>query len=94
MDDVAYMIFRIDREYDKFYGSHLETVSFRGIRRGLSDLFTDPSKSDDLFTRKDGVVCACTHRGEYHSIRYMAVPMPTKEGTGPEFAINLLVSCH
>ena len=88
-----YMVFRIDREYDSVYGSHSETVSFRGIREGLSDLFTDPAKSDELVTRDGNIICAYTHRGD-HAIQYLAVPMPTKEGTGPEFAVTLFESCH
>lgn len=90
MHDVAlYMIFRLDREYDHTYQQTSETVSFRGIREGLSDLFTDPSRSDGLYTREDGAICAVTHRGEDHTIEYLAVPAPTKLGTGPEFAVTL-----
>lgn len=89
-----YMIFRVDREYDSTYGTHSEAVSFRGIREGLSDLFTDPAKSDELYTRKNGVICAITRRNENHAIRYMAVPMPESVGTGPDFAIELFESYH
>lgn len=88
-----YMIFRVDREYDPDYDTNAEIVTFRGVRRGLGDLFTNPSKSDDLLTREDGTI----HAYLYHTnrkIEYVAVPMPTKEGVGPEFAIELFESCH
>ena len=88
-----YMIFRIDREYDSVYGGHSEAVSFRGIREGLSDLFTDPAKSDELVTRDGGGVGAYTERGG-RARQGLAVPVPTKEGTGPEFAVTLFESCR
>ena len=88
-----YMIFRIDREYDSVYGGHSEAVSFRGIREGLSDLFTDPAKSDDLIAREDGTIHAYLYRTN-RKVEYIAVPMPEGEGTGPEFAVELFESCH
>lgn len=93
MDDVMYMIFRIDREYDDFYGSHSEIVSFRGIRRGLSALFTDPSRSDELLTREDGSVHAYLRHSD-REVEYVALQLPSEEGVGPEFAIQLFESCH
>ena len=88
-----YMVFRIDREYDSVYGGHSEAVSFRGVREGLSDLFTDPVNRCEHVTRDSRVICANTRRGS-HAIQYLAVPVPTKEGTGPEFAVTLFESCH
>lgn len=88
-----YMIFRIDREYDPDYDTHAEIVSFRGIRRGLGDLFTNPEKSDDLLTRKDGSVHAYIYRTN-RKVEYLAVPMPDGMGVGPEFAVELFESCH
>lgn len=88
-----YMIFRVDREYDPDYGTNAEIVSFRGIRHGLGDLFTNPAKSDDLLTREDGSV----HAYLYHKnrkVEYIAVKLPSEEGVGPEFAIELFGSCH
>lgn len=93
MDDVVYMIFRIDREYDDFYGSHSEIVSFRGIRRGLSDLFTDPSRSDELLTREDGSVHAYLRHSD-REVEYVALQLPSEEGVGPEHAVQLFESCH
>lgn len=91
--DYVYMIFRIDKEYDDFYGSHSEIVSFRGIRRGLGDLFTDPSRSDELLTREDGSVHAYLRHSD-REVEYVAVRLPLEEGVGPEFAIQLFESCH
>lgn len=91
--DYIYMIFRIDKEYDDFYGSHSEIVSFRGIRRGLGDLFTDPSRSDELLTREDGSVHAYLRHSD-REVEYVAVRLPSEEGVGPEFAIQLFESCH
>lgn len=91
--DNMYMVFRVDREYDPDYDTHAEIVTFRGIRRGLGDLFTNPSKSDDLIAREDGSVHAYIYRTN-RKVEYLAVPMPTKEGVGPEFAIELFESCH
>lgn len=91
--DIMYMVFRIDREYDPDYGTNGEVVTFRGIRHGLGDLFTNPSKSDDLIAREDGSVHAYIYRTN-RKVEYLAVPMPTKEGVGPEFAIELFESCH
>ena len=54
--DTMYMVFRVDREYDPDYDTNAEIVSFRGIRRGLGDLFTNPAKSDDLIAREDGTI--------------------------------------
>lgn len=88
-----YMIFRVDREYDPDYGTNAEIVSFRGIRYGLGDLFTNPAKSDDLLMREDGSV----HAYLYHKnrkVEYIAVKLPSEEGVGPEFAIELFESCH
>lgn len=92
-EDIMYMIFRVDREYDPDYDTNAEIVTFRGVRRGLSDLFVDPSKSDDLLTREDGTIHAYIYRTN-RKVEYVAVPMPTKEGVGPEFAIELFESCH
>lgn len=91
--DIMYMIFRIDREYDPDYGTNGEVVTFRGIRHGLSDLFTNPAKSDDLLTKEDGSVHAYLYRTN-RKVEYVAVPMPKDEGVGPEFAIELFESCH
>ena len=88
-----YMIFRIDREYDPDYGTNAEIVSFRGIRHGLGDLFTNPAKSDDLIAREDGTIHAYLYRTN-RKVEYIAVPMPEGEGTGPEFAVELFESCH
>ena len=88
-----FMIFRVDREYDPDYDTHAEVVTFRGIRHGLSDLFTNPSKSDDLIAREDGSVHAYIYRTN-RKVEYLAVPMPNGEGVGPEFAIELFESCH
>ena len=88
-----YMVFRIDREYDPDYDTNGEVVTFRGIRRGLGDLFTNPAKSDDLLTREDGSV----HAYLYHKnrkVEYIAVKLPSEEGVGPEFAVELFESCH
>ena len=92
-EDIMYMIFRTDREYDPDYDTNAEIVTFRGVRRGLSELFTNPSKSDDLLTREDGTIHAYLYHKD-RKIEYIAVPMPTKEGVGPEFAIELFESCH
>ena len=91
--DIMYMVFRIDREYDPDYGTNGEVVTFRGIRRGLGDLFTDPAKSDDLFGREDGSVHACLYR-KNRKVEYVAVKLPDEEGVGPEFAVELFESCH
>lgn len=91
--DIMYMVFRIDREYDPDYDTHAEIVSFRGIRRGLGDLFTNPEKSDDLLTREDGTIHAYIYRTN-RKVEYVAVPMPKDEGVGPEFAVELFESCH
>ena len=88
-----YMIFRIDREYDPDYDTNAEIVSFRGIRRGLGDLFTDPAKSDDLIVREDGSVHAYLYKTN-RKVEYLAVPMPDGIGVGPEFAVELFESCH
>ena len=88
-----YMIFRIDREYDPDYDTNAEIVSFRGIRRGLGDLFTDPAKSDDLIVREDGSVHAYLYKTN-RKVEYLAVPMPDGMGVGPEFAVELFESCH
>lgn len=88
-----YMVFRIDREYDPDYDTHAEVVSFRGIRRGLSKLFTDPSQSGDLFVREDGSVHACLYHMN-RKMEYVAVKLPSEEGVGPDFAIELFGSCH
>ena len=88
-----YMIYRIDREYDPDYSTNAEIVSFRGIRRGLGDLFTNPAKSDDLIAREDGTIHAYLYRTN-RKVEYIAVPMPEGEGTGPEFAVELFESCH
>lgn len=88
-----YMIFRVDREYDPDYDTHAEVVTFRGIRHGLSDLFTNPSKSDDLIAREDGSVHAYIYRTN-RKVEYLAVPMPDGMGVGPDFAIELFESCH
>ena len=88
-----YMIFRIDREYDPDYDTNAEIVSFRGIRRGLGDLFTDPAKSDDLIVREDGSVHAYLYKTN-RKVEYLAVPMPDGMGVGPEFAGELFESCH
>lgn len=88
-----YMIFRVDREYDPDYGTNAEIVSFRGIRHGLGDLFTNPAKSDDLLTREDGSV----HAYLYHKnrkVEYIAVKLPSEEGVALNFAIELFGSCH
>ena len=92
-EDIMYMIFRVDREYDPDYGTNAEIVTFRGIRRGLSDLFVDPSKSDDLIAREDGSVHAYIYRTN-RKVEYLAVPMPDGMGVGPEFAVELFESCH
>lgn len=91
--DNMYMVFRVDREYDPDYDTHAEIVTFRGIRHGLSKLFTDPAKSDDLFTREDGSVHACLYQKD-RKVEYIAVQLPSEEGTGPDFAIELFESCH
>ena len=91
--DTMYMVFRVDREYDPDYDTNGEVVTFRGIRRGLGDLFTNPAKSDDLLTREDGSV----HAYLYHKnrqVEYIAVKLPSEEGVGPEFAVELFESCH
>ena len=88
-----YMIFRIDREYDPDYDTNAEIVSFRGIRCGLGDLFTDPAKSDDLIVREDGSVHAYLYKTN-RKVEYLAVPMPDGMGVGPEFAVELFESCH
>ena len=89
-----FMIFRVDREYDPDYGTNGEVVTFRGIRRGLGNLFTDSSKSDDLIAREeDGTVHAYLYRTN-RKVEYIAVPMPDEEGTGPDFAVELFESCH
>lgn len=88
-----YMIFRIDREYDPDYDTHAEIVSFRGVRHGLSKLFTDPSQSGDLFVREDGSVHACLYHMN-RKIEYVAVKLPSEEGLGPDFAIELFESYH
>ena len=88
-----YMVFRVDREYDPDYDTHAEVVSFRGIRRGLGDLFTNPAKSDDLIVHEDGSVHAYIYRTN-RKVEYLAVPMPDGMGVGPEFAIELFESCH
>ena len=93
INEDMYMIFRIDREYDPDYGTNGEVVTFRGIRHGLSDLFTNPAKSDDLFVREDGSVHAYLYRTN-RKVEYLAVPMPKDEGVGPEFAVELFESCH
>ena len=93
INEEIYMIFRIDREYDPDYGSNAEIVSFRGIRHGLGDLFTNPAKSDDLIAREDGTIHAYLYRTN-RKVEYIAVPMPEGEGTGPEFAVELFESCH
>ena len=92
-EDIMYMVFRIDREYDPDYDTHAEVVSFRGIRRGLSKLFTDPSQSGDLFVREDGSVHACLYHMN-RKMEYVAVKLPSEEGVGPDFAIELFESCH
>lgn len=92
-EDIMYMVFRIDREYDPDYGTNAEIVTFRGVRSGLSDLFTDSSKSDDLLTREDGTIHAYIYRTN-RKVEYVAVPMPKDEGVGPEFAVELFESCH
>lgn len=91
--DTMYMVFRVDREYDPDYGTNGEVVTFRGIRRGLGNLFTDSSKSDDLIAREDGTVHAYLYRTN-RKVEYIAVPMPDEEGTGPDFAVELFESCH
>lgn len=91
--DTMYMVFRVDREYDPDYDTNGEVVTFRGIRRGLGDLFTNPEKSDDLLTREDGSIHAYLYRRN-RKVEYIAVPMPNGEGVGPEFAIELFESCH
>lgn len=91
--DIMYMVFRIDREYDPDYDTHAEIVSFRGIRHGLGDLFTNPEKSDDLLTREDGTIHAYIYRTN-RKVEYVAVPMPKDEGVGPEFAVELFEGCH
>ena len=88
-----FMIFRVDREYDPDYGTNGEVVTFRGIRRGLGNLFTDSSKSDDLIAREDGTVHAYLYRTN-RKVEYIAVPVPKDEGVGPEFAVELFESCH
>ena len=88
-----FMIFRVDREYDPDYGTNGEVVTFRGIRRGLGNLFTDSSKSDDLIAREDGTVHAYLYRTN-RKVEYIAVPVPKGEGVGPEFAVELFESCH
>ena len=88
-----FMIFRVDREYDPDYGTNGEVVTFRGIRRGLGNLFTDSSKSDDLIAREDGTVHAYLYRTN-RKVEYIAVPMPDEEGTGPDYAVELFESCH
>ena len=88
-----FMIFRVDREYDPDYGTNGEVVTFRGIRRGLGNLFTDSSKSDDLIAREDGTVHAYLYRTN-RKVEYIAVPVPEGEGVGPEFAVELFESCH
>ena len=93
INEDMYMIFRIDREYDPDYGTNAEIVSFRGIRHGLGDLFTNPAKSDDLIAREDGTIHAYLYRTN-RKVEYIAVPMPEGEGTGPEFAVELFESCH
>lgn len=93
INEEMYMIFRVDREYDPDYGTNAEIVTFRGIRRGLSDLFVDPSKSDDLIAREDGSVHAYIYRTN-RKVEYLAVPMPKDEGVGPEFAVEIFESCH
>lgn len=92
-EDIMYMVFRIDREYDPDYDTHAEIVSFRGVRHGLSKLFTDPSQSGDLFVREDGSVHACLYHMN-RKIEYVAVKLPSEEGLGPDFAIELFESCH
>lgn len=93
INEEMYMIFRVDREYDPDYGTNAEIVSFRGIRHGLGDLFTNPAKSDDLLVHEDGSVHAYLYRTN-RKVEYIAVPMPEGEGTGPEFAVELFESCH
>ena len=93
INEDMYMIFRIDREYDPDYGTNGEVVTFRGIRHGLGDLFTNPAKSDDLLTKEDGSVHAYLYRTN-RKVEYVAVPMPEGEGTGPEFAVEIFESCH
>ena len=93
INEDMYMIFRIDREYDPDYGTNAEIVSFRGIRHGLGDLFTNPAKSDDLIAREDGSVHAYLYKTN-RKVEYLAVPMPKGEGVGPEFAVELFESCH
>ena len=93
INEDMYMIFRIDREYDPDYDTNGEVVTFRGIRRGLGDLFTNPSKSDDLIAREDGTIHAYIYRTN-RRVQYVAVPMPKDEGVGPEFAVELFESCH
>ena len=93
VNEDMYMIFRVDRDYDPDYDTNGEVVTFRGIRRGLGDLFTNPAKSDDLLTREDGSV----HAYLYHKnrkVEYIAVKLPSEEGVGPEFAVELFESCH
>ena len=91
--DIMYMVFRVDREYDPDYDTNGEVVTFRGIRRGLGDLFTNPAKSDDLFVREDGSVHACLYH-KNRKVEYIAVKLPSEEGVGPEFAVELFESCH
>ena len=93
INEDMYMIFRIDREYDPDYDTNGEVVTFRGVRRGLGDLFTNPSKSDDLIAREDGTIHAYIYRTN-RKVEYVAVPMPKDEGVGPEFAVELFESCH
>ena len=94
INEDMYMIFRVDREYDPDYDTNGEVVTFRGIRRGLGDLFTNPAKSSDLLTREeDGTV----HAYLYHKnrkVEYIAVKLPSEEGVGPEFAVELFEGCH
>ena len=93
VNEDMYMIFRVDREYDPDYDTNGEVVTFRGIRRGLGNLFTNPAKSDDLLTREDGSV----HAYLYHKnrkVEYIAVKLPSEEGVGPEFAVELFEGCH
>lgn len=92
-EDMMFMIFRVDREYDPDYDTHAEVVTFRGIRRGLGDLFTNPAKSDDLIVHEDGSIHAYIYR-KNRKVEYIAVPMPDEEGTGPDFAVELFESCH
>ena len=93
INEDMYMIFRIDREYDPDYDTNAEIVTFRGVRRGLSELFTNPSKSDDLLTREDGTIHAYIYRKD-RKVEYIAVKLPDDEGVGPEFAVELFESCH